>query len=309
MSHRSEPSPFPLEIFLMPEAPTYYCIAVTAQGKLEGPSRYWMSMHRSREIKNSGCVSASARLNSAWSVEVAIPFSVFGRLPEPSEVWRGNICRVARIAKGTGEMFTTWAYLPRLHFHEYAQYNPIRFFEKTLTPEEADRASRRLNSEFSQWYTSALSTKKRQDELLKKLSAFENLSTRPGTSVYPNHYGAGYLLRRKSPPNDRNVWRAPGATKPLAVTIVWRQPIACNAVVIDWYDRKSSPEWYGVEYWDGTRYRLLLENRNNSDSTSVHLFKAVKTTRLRLTIFRAYPRYYSPVARLFRVYYITQERK
>ena len=90
------------EIFLMPKAPIYYRIAVSAAGKLEGPTRYEETMYTGKDVPNSGCEAVAACGEKTWSVELKIPFAAIGGKPTPGDVWRANMCRVARHRRGHG---------------------------------------------------------------------------------------------------------------------------------------------------------------------------------------------------------------
>ena len=88
----------------------------------------------------------------------------------------------------------------------------------------------------------------------------------------------------------------------MAVIVTWPEPVTCNALVIRWGSKKEPAEHYGVEWWDGTSYRLLFEKKANSDDVSVHAFDSVTTSRLRLTIFKMPVSYYRALVRLVQVY-------
>jgi len=289
-----------VEIFLLRKEPVYFRLAVSAEGKLEGPTRYVGDMHSGRDVAESGCEARAARGEKTWSVEVRVPFTLLGGRPSANDVWRGNLCRVARVAAGTGEELTTWSYLPRAHFHEYAQYNSIRFVGKSLTEAEAGAVSRQLNADFA-----AARAKRPAEPPVKPevLAAAENLCTRKGVHTYPFHFGTEHVLRKESPPGeDEKVWHFPGGQLPIAVIVAWPEPVACNTIAFRWFSKKEPAEHYGVEWWDGMGYRLLFEKEDNAADVSIHTFEPVRTSRLRLTIFRMPVRYYCGLVRLFQVY-------
>jgi len=295
-----------VEIFLMPKAPIYYRIAVSASGKLEGPTRFEETMYTGRDVPNSGCEAAAARGDKAWSVEIKIPFAVFGGRPAANAAWRANLCRVSRIATGTGEELTTWAVLPRAHFHDYSQFASIRFLDKALSPTEAAAASKALNADFAAARQKAPPDASRKQEILARAANAENLSTRKGVHAYPAHFGTEHILRKESPPGDeQNVWHFPGGRLPIAAIVAWPEPITCNTLVIRWGSSKEPAEHYGIEWWDGKGYQLLFETKGNADGVSIHTFEPVTTSRLRLTLFTMPVRYYCTLVRQFQVYDLT----
>ena len=292
-----------VEIFLMRKPPVYYRIAVSAAGKLEGPTRYVETMYNTQEIPNSGCEAAVAKGERAWSVEVKLPFKAFGGKPIADEVWRGNLCRVARVAAGTGEELTTWAYLPRAHFHDYSQYASIRFLDNALPAAQAIERTKSLNAAFAAARAKPLPDASLKQEILARTANAENLCTRKGVHTYPFHFGTEHILRKEAPPGDeQNVWHFPGGRLPIAVILAWSEAITCNTLLIRWCSRKEPGQHYGVEWWDGKGYRLLFERRDNADDVSVHAFAPVTTARLRLTIFKMPVSYYCGLVRLFQVY-------
>ena len=71
---------------------------------------------------------------------------------------------------------------------------------------------------------------------------------------------------------------------PIRVELRRRTPAAVDAVRITWNNRGQIREWYSLEWWDGERYRLLAEIRDNAFYIDSHEFDAVATDRLRITI-------------------------
>ncbi|MEA3403030.1 MAG: sugar-binding protein [Armatimonadota bacterium] len=66
--------------------------------------------------------AAAARGESAWSLEVAVPFADFGVTVSDGDVWRGNISRARWVEKE----YSTWAPLQRT-FHDRQHFGQIVF--------------------------------------------------------------------------------------------------------------------------------------------------------------------------------------
>lgn len=78
------------DIFVQPPGRGYYLIIVNSEGITyewdHTPDGLGLSWDPPLEV-------AAARLDSAWTVEMAIPFSALGGAPSPGESWKGNFCR------------------------------------------------------------------------------------------------------------------------------------------------------------------------------------------------------------------------
>ncbi|MCX7918200.1 MAG: hypothetical protein N3A72_01065 [bacterium] len=79
-----------------------------------------------------------------WSVELKIPFSILKRIPEHNEQWQGNICRNVYTAE---ERSTSWAHL-ETGYHIPEKFGTYIFYQKTLSPEEAQRITQQLTTTF-----------------------------------------------------------------------------------------------------------------------------------------------------------------
>ncbi len=77
---------------------------------------------------------ASSDANS-YSLEIRIPFTIFGRTPKAGEVWRGNFARNIFTTTSGGDKFTTWAPLQK-SFHEWERFPRWKFIG---TPPPADK--------------------------------------------------------------------------------------------------------------------------------------------------------------------------
>jgi hypothetical protein len=71
----------------------------------------------------------------SYTLEIRIPFAIFGRTPKAGEVWRGNFARNIFTTISGGDKFTTWAPL-KASFHEWQRFPRWKFIG---TPPPADK--------------------------------------------------------------------------------------------------------------------------------------------------------------------------
>lgn len=81
---------------------------------------------------------------------------------------------------------------------------------------------------------------------------------------------------------DNEYW-AGGTPPPHALILAWKQPVTLDTNRILWLGENRGL-WYGLEYWDGVRWRLLYEERRNLQPEPIYRFAPVTTTRVRFTI-------------------------
>ncbi|NPV46242.1 MAG: hypothetical protein HPY69_04765 [Armatimonadetes bacterium] len=82
---------------------------------------------------------------------------------------------------------------------------------------------------------------------------------------------------------DNEYW-AGGTPPPHALILAWKQPVTLDTNRILWLGENRGL-WYGLEYWDGVRWRLLYEERRNLQPEPIYRFAPVTTTRVRFTIY------------------------
>lgn len=81
-----------------------------------------------------------------------------------------------------------------------------------------------------------------------------------------------------------NEYWAGGTPPPHALILAWKQPVTLDTNRILWLGENRGL-WYGLEYWDGVRWRLLYEERRNLQPEPIYRFEPVTTTRVRFTIY------------------------
>ena len=262
-----------IELFVMPERPTYYRVAVNAAGRLEGPSVYKGAQHAREEVRAT-CESAAVVGKGEWRVELRVPLSAFGRTPRPGDIWDFNVCRNVRIKGARADLSTTWARLPKVHWHLYDEYAKLRFRGDRLTPPEARAAEGELNREFAEALPNARRAAVGDDARRAweaRLKALPNLCG--GEAVQRGAFRGETVRKRRAPPND--------------LVIVWREPVTFDALLVNWESEKAFATQYGLEYWDEAEggYRLLVEERDNRSAVSIHRFEPVRTRKARFAVF------------------------
>jgi hypothetical protein len=114
-----------IEIFLQPEPSAgYFQFAINSLGAKAGVERA------------SGLLNFDAKGHHGpdfYTLEVRLPFSIFGGTPKPGEVWRGNIDR--NVWAG-GKVYSCWAPLQG-SFHDTANFGQFIFEHRIPAPELA----------------------------------------------------------------------------------------------------------------------------------------------------------------------------
>ena len=287
-----------VELFVMPRRPRYFRIAVNAAGAREGPSLYKGAMHAREEVE-AACASAAAIGPKAWTAELKVPLAAFGPAPKPGAVWRFNLCRNVRIPNARDDRFTSWARLPRVHWHLFDEFAAIRFLGDRLTPPEAQAAARTLNREFAAarprlqhaaLSREALEAEARRVEALPSLCLAKGMKTEGSLRYIHDVFRGKEHQRHQVPPHD--------------LVLVWPQPVTLDTVLARWHDEKTFATHYGLEYWDAAQggYRLLLEERDNRSPVSLHRFAPVTTKQVRFTVFAHPVSYHALAIRHFGLY-------
>jgi hypothetical protein len=108
-------------------------------------------------------------------------------------------------------------------------------------------------------------------------SATEEWKSNPGTT---SPYSALAVL--DGDPSPDNYW-AGGTAPPHALVLRWPRPITFDTNRIIWLGTNRGV-WYTLEYWDGTRWRVVYEERRNVQVEPVYRVAPITTDQLRLTI-------------------------
>jgi hypothetical protein len=251
---------------------------VNAIGQYVGPNRHVGHMHDRKPIPQDGFECRTSLGDGWWEAEIKFPFASLGYTPAEGDQWKTNVVRVSSQDLARGEQFTSWPHIERFHFHERSQFNRIVFRGQVLTAEEVTKLEAGQNQEFDE-------ARLAYDGFMARAAAFEEKARgKPNLAASAAAYGMGrnvnLILR-----GGGEGWSSYGRM-PQVGTIYWKEPVELNAIRVQWGSRKEFPDWYGIEWYDGESYRPLAEVRDNRFEAAAHEFEPLKTTRLRLTVFK-----------------------
>ena len=272
-----------VEVFLAPKlaSPTpYYRLAISASGTREGPDLFLGDMYNRVKRDQPPGEVASTTGEGFWACEVAVPWEGLGGAPEPGATWLGNICRNTRVVGDTGERFTSWSHLPRVHWHKYRNYNFVRFEPKALTVAEAKAAETKMNAEFREVYAVMLPKHERVQAVAQAAQDSRNLAVSgkevPAEDRVSASSSGGLWPDKVLAP--KGSWHVRGIG-PHYCELTWPRPVQFDTVLLRF---EGVPTWYSLDYWDGQQYRLLTDERDNELEVRAHRFESVRATRLRL---------------------------
>jgi hypothetical protein len=86
----------------------------------------------------------AGRTADAYTLEIALPFTLFGKKPAPGAVWRGNFARNIFTTTSGGDKFTTWAPL-KSSFHEWDRFARWKFLDAAPNAAELATTEAKLN--------------------------------------------------------------------------------------------------------------------------------------------------------------------
>lgn len=152
-----------IELFFLPEgAPQYFHLAVNPIG-----SR-WNEIDASGQPGVPWDWQAKAYIGEDfWSVEVMIPFSVFGKKPDEGERWLVNIARNINTGP-TSEHFTCWPPL-KAGFHETVNF--AQFVFRGQAPYTSEKIDEDINLPFYEFLRGEID--KIMEELSKNSTQYE----------------------------------------------------------------------------------------------------------------------------------------
>ncbi len=252
-----------IEIFQAPEAPPYYRqTLIDSAGNVWGPLKI-KQINSHLVLTNSDFACKTAYEKDAWTLEARFPFAMLMESP-PKEgmAWAANLVRPSTTAKD-GEQYSSWSDIPRFHFHQYSlgAWSMINFMGQA--PADVAALEKRMNAE---WLKASAA------HALHKtvLAAFdEKVKGKPNLSDPAVQNGAAFSGGDRDTRQFEMAWKG--------------DPITFDSVRIRWQDRRLFKNWYTLEYWDGSQFRLIEERRDNQSEVSIHEFSPVKSNRLRLT--------------------------
>jgi hypothetical protein len=247
-----------LEIFFAPEAPPYYRqTIIDSAGFAWGPTKI-SAVNSHQYLKDPDFVCKTAYGPDGWTLEARFPLAMLtNTLPKEGTAWAANLVRPCTTTKD-GEQYTSWSDMPRFHFHQYwlGAWSVIEF--KGQAPANPAGLEAAMNAEY-------LRASRAYSDQSARLRAFDaQVAGKPNLNDMP---------AIKSDDRDRRQY-----------DVAWNgKSVTCNAVRINWQNKRLLKRWYTLEYWDGTQFRLIEDRRDNRCAVSVHDFPPITTTRLRLT--------------------------
>lgn len=259
-----------VEIFFAPETPYYRQILVSSAGYIWGPLKIrQVNAHQVMQDPNFACKTAHTA--EGWTLEARFPLAMLASVP-PAEgtCWPANFVRVAEKGRDIGEQFSSWSEIPRYNFHEYylGAWSLIAFHGTALSETEAAKAGEALQAGYPQ--------ARQQYDLQRNQQAVFAQQVAGKTDLGAPSAEKGIA---------RMGFEGGAAGRNRVFQVVWsKEPATFDAVRIVWGNRKVIRPWYSLEYWDGERYRLIDDRRNNNDDVSLHEFAPITASRLRLTL-------------------------
>ncbi len=259
-----------VEMFFAPEAPPYYRQAmVSSAGYSWGPVKI-RQVNSHEVLTNADFACKTAYTADGWTMEVRFPLDMLASTPPRDGVcWPANLVRVANEGRGVGEQYSSWSDLPRYHFHQYnlGAWSLIEFRGSALSAKAAAALSQAINAPFVQAGKAYAQQRKLLAAFDANVQGKENLADKDKGAALIGFPGDGSNAKR------------------IHFEIVWdRGAPTFDAVRIVWSDRRMFRRWYSLEYWDGERYRLIEDRRDNDSEVSIHTFTPVRASRLRMTV-------------------------
>ena len=215
-------------------------------------------------MTNAEFACKTAYRPDGWTLEARFPLAMLAKeAPKDGTCWPANLVRVAKLGDASGEHFSTWADIPRFHFHQYdlGTWSLVAFHDAPLAESEVSRATEGMNAAYVRARQADAAQRDRLASFDRAVAGKENLGAAPAA----RWLGADGRQRQ--------------------FELAWdKAPATFDAARVVWANRREIRPWYTLEYWDGSRYGLIEERRDNDTEVSVHEFPPVTASRLRLTL-------------------------
>ncbi len=208
-----------------------------------------------------------------WIIEARFPLKVVcsgvpDAMPKEGLRWPFNVVRWTsqESDEDTWRMFN-WG----LHgnFTQASTLSQIEFQNESLDGEIALAKGKKINAKFDAYYECYLKQRISIAEFDKRIEGKPNL--------FSKEEGGATIDRMPL------LWYN-NSRDPVRLELRRKTPAPMDAVRITWNNRGQIREWYSLEWWDGERYRLLAEPRDNAFHIGLHEFDPVTTDRLRVTV-------------------------
>jgi len=259
----------------------YYQVGLNGDGSGFGPTRFVRHMAMREPMSAPGYATAVALGEGEWSAELRLPFALF-REPPPraGRHWLVNLVRYAPAGAAEGETFTTWAWMPKLHWHLFNYYLPLLPRPAAAPPSARSSAAALLAP-----------LRARQDDLRRRCAAVvaweQRLAGVPNLvldspavpareRVRDSVYGA--LIEQRGLRLEEG-----GNT---LVVVTWPRPVTADTVLLGWGGPAQRIASYTLEVDDGQAWRLVAQVTDNDLFTVIHRLPApIAISRLRLRLF------------------------
>jgi len=261
-----------LEMFFAPQGlPDYLQTMVSSSGYQWGPMRVQHVNAYVPDTHTDDFTFKTGYEAGAWIVEARFPLSHLDHTPPVEGTrWSVNLARASALGTDAGEGMSQWADITEFSFHERNRFNWVEFHKAALPREQAASVDKTLDADAAGfrrlWAEHELALGAFAEEIKDK----ENLGVK----------AQGAQLCWSTLPL---IYRG-DLTSPPFLEIRWPKPVLFDAVRLNWGDRRMSRQWYSLEYWDGARYHLLAEQRDNLFPVSIQKFAPITTDRLRVIV-------------------------
>jgi len=262
----------------------YYQCGVNADGTGYGPTRFTKNMSRATQLSDPGYKVATSIEAGSWCCELRIPLTLFKEQRLKGRDWLFNISRYAPAGSPDGEAFSTWSFLPKLHWHLFINYYPIQFEDTASTSAQVAAAEQQLNAEFQRGQAGNLAAYHAYQALRTRLKGLPNLAVNPpntpvNAQVKDNAWGNLVGQKGVTFQSDKTV----------VLEVTWPKPVAFDTFLLNWEVNDSRlVHAYTLEYWDGQQWLLLKDVKDNEEAIAVHQFTPVTGSKLRLRIYHAH---------------------
>lgn len=298
------------EIFLSPETPDgtqYYQFAVDVYGytgafkaNLEGkPYEFKKTQWEAAEVDFDAAVHTAS---DHYTMEIRFPFDGLGAKAKAGKAWRLHIGRHGTWAppdSGLHWKITSWsAWNGGIgHWRNMPRHGRLLFAPEPLMPGIAQKLTRQINADFRAWQN----TDRTLDAQIAKTKGKPNLlEAIDGNKLLLNgeRNGLGKLTQNRS------------LSMPQVYLLEWDEPLEFNCNLIEWTNPSVFAEIYGLEYWDGTSWKLAYKETEHFGPRSCHIFAPVEASKVRLTISKHTPnRWYWMKIKEFGLFKIERDAK
>jgi len=213
--------------------------------------------------------------NDFYVLEIRLPFSTLGARPKAGQKWKLLIGRQGTWVpreSGLHWSIASWsAWNPLTHWRNVPKHGHVQFAPEPLTAGIAVKLTRQINEDFYAWQH----MDRKLDALLARTHGKTNLlAGLDGKRVKLNGVPSGlYHLKR-----ERSL------AMPQVYLLEWDAPMEFNCIVIGWANPTVYAKIYGIEYWNGTEWRLAYTESDHKGPRSCHIFDKVTASKVRLTV-------------------------